>query len=141
MLIDLDYREIEVPGLAGAKVQVRPLSVEAYQACLRVVSRTIGQDGKGAITLTMDAEALSVAKAVLPTHVSNLTGIMVRDKGEVRAAIVDDLTAHAPLFGACLAIIAHLISISTIQESDTGNSSGPSGSSPKQGSAGTAVSG
>lgn len=121
MLIDLDYRAIDVPGIAGATVHVRPLSVEAYQACLRVVSRTISADGKGAMALTMDAESLAVAKAVLPQHVRNLANITVREKGEERAAIIDDLTAHAPLFAACLAILAHLISISTLQESDAGN--------------------
>ena len=126
MLIDLDYREFEVPGFASAKVDVRPLSVEAYQACLRVVTRTMGDEnwtdnGKRAMSLVVDAETLAVAKQVLPLHARNLVGISVREKGETRQAAVEDLTDRAPLFGVGLTILAHLISISGLTEQESGN--------------------
>lgn len=128
LTIDLDYRTYQLSDADGVKVDVRPLTVEANQACIRVVMRNLAASAAtekdknaGTMALVMDAESLAVAKEVLPLHARNLVGITVREKGETRPATVEDLTAHAPLFGIALTILAHLMSISVLAEQESGN--------------------
>lgn len=127
MLIDLDSRTFVIPKYAGASVDVRPLSVEAFQACVRALEKN---KQAGAVALMADADTLRVAKEVLGVHALNLKGITVRVGGVTRDATVQDLTAHAPLFTAALSILTHLVTISAITEADAGNSDGPLPNSP-----------
>ena len=127
MLIDVDSRSFAIPGYAGATVDVRPLTVDAWQKSVRIIHKN---KDAGPITLMVDNETLWLAREVLPEHVSNLRGITVRAAGETRDASLKDLTTYAPLFNAALAILAHLVAISTVTEADAGNSDGPHQSTP-----------
>ena len=128
MLIDLDFRQFELPGLSGATVDVRPLQVAAYQDALRVLQPHQREGGANTYAMMADSAFLEAAKRIFPEHVRNLAGIDLRVNGETRAAKVDDLYSHGALFPVALGVMAHLLAISMLTETEAGNSKGPSGS-------------
>ena len=133
MLIDLDFRPFELPGLAGVTVDVRPLQVGAYQDALRVLQPHQKEGGANAYAMMADGAFLDVAKRIFPEHVRNLSGIELRVNGETRAAKVEDLYSHGALFPTALGIMAHLLAISMLSETEAGNSNGPSASTSNSG--------
>ena len=133
MLIDLDFRPFALPGLSGATVDVRPLQVGAQQDALRVLQPHQKEGGTNLYEMMADTAFSEAAKRIFPDHVRNLTGIDLRVNGETRAAKVDDLYAYGPLLPTALAVMAHLLAISMLSETEAGNSNGPSGSTSNSG--------
>ena len=127
MLIDLDFRSFALPGLSSATVDVRPLQVAAYQDALRVLEPHQKEGGANTYEMMADSAFLEAAKRIFPEHVRNLTGIDLRVNGGTRAATVEDLYSYGVLFPVALGVMAHLLAISMLTETEAGNSKGPSG--------------
>jgi len=119
MLIDLDYSTFEIPD-TDAKIQVKSLSVEAYQKILGVMAKmeTTGDDVQSGLVQLSNPEVLLVAKEILPGFTKDLTGIQIKENGKTVDATTDDLLKHGAFLQMCFTIIMHLFTISGVKQED-----------------------
>jgi hypothetical protein len=125
MQIDLDWRQYNAPEWQGVTCQVRPLEAWAFQQCMRVLQKHKATEGdkSGNMDFFADDGTRDTAEKILRDHVRSLTGIDLKIDGKTRPAEVADLAKYGPLFPLALTVMAHLISISTLTETEAGNSS------------------
>lgn len=131
MYLNLSWREFSPAD--GVIVEIRPLKIWAFQELAQVAGQKAMEDGKVKMEGGAVWELLAAARKVFPEHVRNVKGLTIED-GESRPATVEDLsdeTALAMSIGA--SIVAELLSISSPQGPEPGNSAGASPSSSKTG--------
>ena len=120
MLFDLDFKELKLKSFKDAKVDVKVLSVEAYQSLIGLVmgagnsTSLESLDQAAFLKIASKEEVLPIARNVFKNHVSNLSGIEIRKEGEVKNLTSDELLDHSIFFPAVLEIIIHLFTISSL---------------------------
>ena len=134
MHIDLDWRQYDVPDWDGVTCSVRPLEAWAYQQAMRVLQKHTGGNEEGQektanLAFFADESTRSTAESVLKDHVRALAGIDLKIDGAMRPASVPDLAKYGPLFPLALIVMAHLLAISVITETEAGNSNARHGKS------------
>lgn len=133
MLLDLDYRQEEIDGLPGVRVEMRPPSMEAFQRLLRLLGPYVqgAGDEEGAVPedqalkLVASEELRETAEAVLPAHIGQITGLSIRENGQTRPATVEDIVAHGAMARIALMLLMRLIALGRLSEEDQGNSATP----------------
>ena len=123
MLLDLDYRPYSPPDMPGVSMRVRPLSLGAYQEVAKLLSG-LNTEGGGHPDLLKELGEPRLAAAmaaILPAHVTGLTGVQVREDGATRAIEAADLAKYGPLHPLGTLILLHLFSISVLSEDDAKN--------------------
>lgn len=119
MVIDLDWRRIEIPGLAGATIQVRPLTWDAYQQVLGVFAPD-GEAPKGGVGPIIERlsnpEIAEILKVLLPEFCRDLQGVRIRHEGRETEATITDLLGHSLFLPACLTLALQLFTISTFSD-------------------------
>ena len=124
MKIALNWRRWAPDDHPEISLEIRPLTVEAMFKCATAV-------GTGGGDLIRSQSILMAAQEVFPEHVRNLTGIEVTDEqGNQRSGDIADLTQQPVLMSIASDIVASLINISLIGDTDEKNSARPS---PKSG--------
>ena len=124
MLLDLDYRPYNPPEMPGVSMQVRPLTLGAYQEVAKLLSGLRGgEEGKHPDLLRELGEPrlATAMAAILPTHVKEMRGVQVREEGATRSIEAADLAKYGPLHPLGTLILLHLFSISVLSEDDAKN--------------------
>lgn len=118
MYVDLDYREFELGD--GASIEIKPLDSKSYQTMLEFMTHS---------SITGDAEQGNMASAtkhftnpkfaklikqVLPSHCRNLFGITIKEDGNERSAVIDDLLEIGAFLTMRMNIMMKLFNISTL---------------------------
>lgn len=120
MIIDLDFTTFEIPD-TDATIDVKPLSVEAYQKILKIMASVSG-DGMDATQLGLQQlgspEVATIAKDILPKFTANLKGIRIKQNGTETEATVEDLTKHGAFLQLCFTILIHLFTISGMKKEE-----------------------
>ena len=126
MKLDLDYRDFQPANWPGVTVRIRPLETPAFQRLLKYVNLSQDADGKMAlgrstVEFMNDNELLIVAKEIIPTHVESVSGLEIRAHGKTNDAGIDDVLKYAHTLPLVIEIIAQLLRISLLTETDVKN--------------------
>ena len=123
MLLDLDFRPYAPADMPGVAMQVRPLSLGAYQEVAKLLSGLNTKEGGHPDLLKELGEPrlATAMAAILPSHVKGLVGVQVREDGAVRAIEAADIAKYGPLHPLGTLILLHLFSISVLSGDDVKN--------------------
>lgn len=127
MLVSLDYKEVKV-GNDDVTVEIKPLSVGAYQDILKILHGIISKSSGSnlseeevrdlGIAQMSNPELIEVCKKTFPEHVRNLKGIQLQENGEVRDATIEDLFRYGALIDYCISILTTLFQESNLSKKE-----------------------
>jgi hypothetical protein len=125
MLIDFDWRKIDMPSIPGVTIEIRPFSWRAFQEVLALIgpatiNQGAGTDTKALFVRFADPIAAEVLTKILPEFCRNLSGVRIRRDNREWDATVGDLLEHAAFLPACWQLLFKLFELSTFRD-ESGN--------------------
>jgi len=126
MELNLDWRRETSTVWPQVSYELRPLKVWAFSELMEHWARHAADDESGEGTrLRLEGGAglglMAVARRIFPTHVRAVRGLTLCTDGEHQEATVEALCDEAPLLPLAGEIIARLVAISEVGETDEKN--------------------
>ena len=121
MLVDYDITERTV-DIDGVKVTFSVLSIENYNSLTMVLGLSNSDPDK----------YLNVMKKIVTDHVKKIEGAKVRENGQVRDAIADDLVKHSGFYTFTMQLLGKMLTESEVNEVSQKNLESPVGNTSQQ---------